>query len=66
MCIEGFEDQAQLIALPHGNDVQWCAVEDDVGALAGHIDFNLEAIELSVEKLLDRLLLHESVLWMIS
>ncbi|MNF41831.1 hypothetical protein D3C84_228690 [compost metagenome] len=66
VCIEGFEDQAQLIALPHGNDVQRRPVEDDVGALAGHIDFNLEAIELSVEKLLDRLLLHESVLWMIS
>ncbi|MNJ78471.1 hypothetical protein D3C77_762340 [compost metagenome] len=56
MRVERFEGLAQLVALAHGDDVQRRAVEDDVGALAGRVDLDPEAVERGFEKQLDRLL----------
>ncbi|MNQ99227.1 hypothetical protein D3C85_1149520 [compost metagenome] len=59
MRVKCFEDLAQLVALAHGDDVQWRTVEDDIGALTGRIDLDLEAVERGFEVLLDRLQLHD-------
>jgi hypothetical protein len=39
------EDGFQLIACSHGNDVQWRAVQDDIGTFARSIDFDTKAVE---------------------
>src|SRR5580693_6361473 len=43
--IEILEDQTKLIALPHFDNVERRAVENDVGAFAGRIDLDPKAVE---------------------
>ena len=45
--VQRLEDQPQLIALRHRNDVVGRPVEDDVGALMRLVDFDLETVELA-------------------
>ena len=44
--VERLEDQAELIALAHLDDVQRRPVEHDVGAFARRIDLDAKAVEL--------------------
>ena len=43
--IQAFEHQAKLVALLHRHHVERWPVEDDVGALAGFVDLDAEAVE---------------------
>ena len=43
--VQRLEHQAELIALRHFDDVERRPVEDDVGALLGDVQFDLEAVE---------------------
>ena len=43
--LQRLEQEPQLVALRHGNDVEGRAVQDHVGALARGIDVHAEAVE---------------------
>src|SRR5580700_5630239 len=43
--VERFEDQTKLVALPHFDDIERRAVENNVGAFAGRIDLDAKAVE---------------------
>ena len=43
--VQRLEHQAELVALRHFDDVERRPVEDDVGALLGDVEFDLEAVE---------------------
>src|SRR5262245_19727342 len=47
--VERLEGGAELVALPHGDDVERRAVEDDVGALLALVDLDAEAVEIVEE-----------------
>ena len=44
--VERLKDEAKLIAFAHFDDVQRRPVEHDIGAFAGGIDLDAEAVEL--------------------
>jgi hypothetical protein len=46
IAVQRFESLSQLFALRHGDNVQRWALQDDVGALAGGIECNPEAVRV--------------------